>query len=486
MSNASIYAGQTTLIPVVNALGNVFEEWQIATAGQTIFNLVSFQYTPGTNTLLVFRNGLFQRVGFDYVETNSTRVTFLAGLSINDRVAFFAWATSGVAIPNGGGLPAGGTTGQVPVKLSLNDYDVGWTSISAIAGLLDKPVQAVAAANTIDLTPYALTTRNITISGLTTVAGFQLANGQLWSVKIAGTFAITHSANLICPGGQSIGARPGDTFFLRAFGDNQVELLSYSKNQETVTPAGQCRLIKSGANILLARYQGQSLWINGSNEQIPGAGITLAPTGLTAGVTYFIYAAMIGGVMTLEASVTAHGTDSYGVEVKIGDGSRTLVGMIRPSAGPVFTDTAIQRFVLSWFNKRPLQLLFPLSASISTASAVYVEVNPSYRIELLAWLGENVNIGSSGPLQHTQVQTMLNLLICTGVSINGTTDAFNSTSCPGIGFAFNANTNTNIQATADGYAYVALFGTAGGGGVVTWTGSATLGQRHSLYGTTQG
>lgn len=486
MSTASIYFAQTTLIPVVNALGNVFEEWQAATAGQLVFSLASFQYTPGTNTLLVFKNGLFQKLGADYIETTAARVTFIAPCALNDRIAFLAWATSGAAIPNGGTLPAGGTTGQIPAKLSNNDYDVGWVSISAIAGLLDKPVQTVAAANTVDLTPYATTTRNLSITGTTGVAGFQVANGQLWAVRVAGTFLLAQSANLSLPGAQAILARPGDSFFLRAFADNQVELLGYSKAQETVTPLGQCRLVKSGANIVLTRFNGQSLWINGTNESVPVGGVTLPPTGLTPTVTYFIYAYMNAGTMTLEASTTAHGTDSYGVEVKIGDGSRTLVGMVRPAAGPVFVDTSIQRFVISWFNKRTLSLVFPLSATMSTSSATYVEVNPSYRLELLTWAGENVNVGSSGPLSHTQVQTMLNVISFAGVSINGTSEAFNSTSCPGVGYVFSANTNTNVTASADGYTATIFLGAAGAGGTCSWNGSASAGARHSLVGSIQG
>jgi len=62
MSAASIYEGQDNLIPVVNAFGNVFREIQLAAAGQTIVNIASFQYASGTNTLLVFRNGLLQTI----------------------------------------------------------------------------------------------------------------------------------------------------------------------------------------------------------------------------------------------------------------------------------------------------------------------------------------------------------------------------------------------------------------------------------------
>jgi len=227
MSNASIYEGQTSLIPVVNALGNVFEEWQIATAAQTIFNIVSFQYTPGTNTLLVFKNGIFLRRGFDFTESSSSQIILSSGATLNDRIAFFAWATEGVAIPNGGGVPAGGVTGQALIKTSNNDYATSWQSLSALASLLDAPKANVAAANTINLAAISATTRNIAINGTTTIAGFQIANGQLWAVTFNQACTLAYSASLITQTIEDINVVPGSSCFIRAIADNVVEILSY-------------------------------------------------------------------------------------------------------------------------------------------------------------------------------------------------------------------------------------------------------------------
>lgn len=93
----------------------------------------------------------------------------------------------------------------------------------------------------------------------------------------------------------------------------------------------QCRLVKSGANLLLQPYNGNRLMINGIAQTIPSSGVSFAATGLTAGTTYFIYAYMNGSTMALEASTTGHSADTAtGMEVKTGDSSRTLVGMARP------------------------------------------------------------------------------------------------------------------------------------------------------------
>jgi len=67
---------------------SVQNEFATATSGQTVFNLTTITYQPGTNTLNVFVNGLKQYVGQTYTETNSTTVTFSPGLTVGDRVEF--------------------------------------------------------------------------------------------------------------------------------------------------------------------------------------------------------------------------------------------------------------------------------------------------------------------------------------------------------------------------------------------------------------
>lgn len=59
-----------------------------ATSGQTLFTLTDFEYTPGSNNLSVYREGIRQVKGIDYVETSASVVTFLAGVTLNDVVTF--------------------------------------------------------------------------------------------------------------------------------------------------------------------------------------------------------------------------------------------------------------------------------------------------------------------------------------------------------------------------------------------------------------
>lgn len=66
----------------------VQEEVQTATAGQTVFNLSTINYTPGTNSLSVYIDGVNQYVGDSYLETDSTTVTFTSGLHVGAEVKF--------------------------------------------------------------------------------------------------------------------------------------------------------------------------------------------------------------------------------------------------------------------------------------------------------------------------------------------------------------------------------------------------------------
>jgi hypothetical protein len=67
------------------------QEIQTATAGQTVFNLTTISYQPGTNSLSVFVDGVNQYgpgASYAYLETDSDTVTFLSGLHVGAEVKF--------------------------------------------------------------------------------------------------------------------------------------------------------------------------------------------------------------------------------------------------------------------------------------------------------------------------------------------------------------------------------------------------------------
>jgi parallel beta-helix repeat protein len=67
------------------------QEIQTATAGQTIFNLTTTTYSPGTNSLSVFVDGVNQYgpgAQYAYLETDADTVTFVNGLHVGALVKF--------------------------------------------------------------------------------------------------------------------------------------------------------------------------------------------------------------------------------------------------------------------------------------------------------------------------------------------------------------------------------------------------------------
>jgi hypothetical protein len=67
------------------------QEIQTATAGQTVFTLTTASYSPGTNSLSVFVDGVNQYgpgAQYAYLETNSNTITFTNGLHVGAEVKF--------------------------------------------------------------------------------------------------------------------------------------------------------------------------------------------------------------------------------------------------------------------------------------------------------------------------------------------------------------------------------------------------------------
>jgi hypothetical protein len=67
------------------------QEIQTATAGQTVFNLTTTTYSPGTNSLSVFVDGVNQYgpgAQYAYLETDEDTVTFVNGLHVGALVKF--------------------------------------------------------------------------------------------------------------------------------------------------------------------------------------------------------------------------------------------------------------------------------------------------------------------------------------------------------------------------------------------------------------
>lgn len=104
------------------------QEIQTATAGQTVFTLTTMQYQPATNSLSVFVDGVNQYgpgAQYSYVETDSTTVTFNAGLHIGAEVKFTTSQQQGAGAVNASQVsytPAGTGAVTTNVQAKLRQY----------------------------------------------------------------------------------------------------------------------------------------------------------------------------------------------------------------------------------------------------------------------------------------------------------------------------------------------------------------------------
>jgi hypothetical protein len=229
---------------------------------------------------------------------------------------------------------------------------------------------------------------------------------------------------------------------------------------------GQCRLdYTNSTTITLSPYGGNTLTIDGATETVPSAGVTLANTGLTAATLYYIYAYMDTGTMTLEASATGHTTHTNGVEIKTGDSTRTLVGMVYMAAGTpgTFADSATQRFVASWFNRKAVSGLGQFAASRSVPSTSFTEINTEIRVELVTWGPVRAVISGYGSINNGGPSAV------TAVSIDGTPKLAGATVyTSGSAGYFYPIYATHTDEETEGYHFVTLEGFTTGN-TATWT-----------------
>ena len=242
------------------------------------------------------------------------------------------------------------------------------------------------------------------------------------------------------------------------------DITSLSGLTSALYATGQCRLAKSGANLLLSPYGGNSLIVNGRSCTIPDAGVALAPTSLLATTLYYIYAVATAGVITsLEASTTGHSADTAagnkGVEIKTGDSTRSLVGMAYVKTAATFADSITQRFVRSWFNRPAQNVLNAFTANRSTTSGSFTEVNAEIRNEFVCWADD----GITSSVQGSANNIVANAYTLTAIGWNGAADAHTSNStASATGLIQNCST-TGFKTLSEGYNYSTVMGAVSGG-----------------------
>lgn len=254
----------------------------------------------------------------------------------------------------------------------------------------------IASATTVDLT--AATGNLVRITGTTATTGVTINNGQVVICYPTGAWPLTyHATNMPIKGGESVTVAAGGTVIFSKDGNGTLHVDIFKADGTAVVANtsgvyGQCRLAMSGSNLKLSPFGGNLLTINGVACTIPDAGVELVPTG-TADDTFYIYAYMNAGTMTLEASTTAHATSTTagnkGNEIKSGDNTRTLVGMAY-NASDTWSTTR------SWHNRRSISARSWLTADRTTTSTTIAEIHTEARVYFLTWADEAVQANANG------------------------------------------------------------------------------------------
>jgi hypothetical protein len=240
-----------------------------------------------------------------------------------------------------------------------------------------------------------------------------------------------------------------------------------------------------GQHLKFAPYKGNQIVINGAIYAIPPttgiAGLTntgafvngvsgqsLAPT-----TTYYVHAFSNGGVVTADfvpdttaGHSTSTTTGNIGTEIKSGDDSRSLIGIIRTTSDTPgqFIDTEQSRYVRSWFNRRRSTLNNWFTQPRSTTSNTYAELNTEIRINWVSFADDTISFSFSGSCSST---TATNLFTSMGIdSATVCQDVYSVMQNYADGHSQNAAFTHNVLGLAEGWHWATILGSIAAGSLL--------------------
>lgn len=200
----------------------------------------------------------------------------------------------------------------------------------------------IASATTVDLTANAPNTRNINITGTTTITGFTVAIGQTYFVRFNAALTLTNNAAIVTQTGANIVTAAGDTCIIRSTAANTVEVLSYD-GYATTTQRGATELATSAEAIA-----GTDATRVLTPSTLKSGQIVLGtPIAATSGtfVEFTGLPSWVKRVHVIFNAVSTNGTDN--LMVQIGGGSLVTSGYLSSSASGSTTVTITNGFVFT-------------------------------------------------------------------------------------------------------------------------------------------
>jgi len=232
-----------------------------------------------------------------------------------------------------------------------------------------------------------------------------------------------------------------------------------------------CRLDAVSTSVLrLSRFNGYLLTIDNQPQVIPAAGVDLAPTGLTVGSVYYIYAFMNAGVMTLIANNSVPAIDPRnGLKIANGNPLLTLVGMVRVAAGPGFHTESYIIGTLSYFNRRQRIGTGPQLAGAQSSSTSLV-VASAYAVYIINW-AEELPLAMINGYSTNSIVGGVNL---TYILQDGSAPASPAQLWASFANAGGPHAHSVFLGASEGVFHVIAPGLQVSGGVGTWSGNVAV------------
>lgn len=243
---------------------------------------------------------------------------------------------------------------------------------------------------------------------------------RLVTIMPAGT--IVASGSLVSPGGQQ--GVPGPN----AVSTNAGNLATWGTDNRIYVPnpvPGGILAYVSTTQLSFLPFRGSYIKINGLFYKIPSSGVAgLANTGVyvegvagqtpAAGGLYYVYCFNNAGTLTADFSATGHVTSSTlgneGTEIKSGDDTRTLLGLVQLSGG-LFYDQLQNRYVRTWVNRKPVSFAATYSGAPGMAVGTWTVIVSAV---VVVWADEGVSASVLGSTNDAATTYHI-----TGISVDG-------------------------------------------------------------------